>query len=424
MRKTLAFVLLVFITVFIFQCKKQGKAPLLTTVNVRTSSDLSITAEGIVYSEGDAPITEKGLVWSKTTGTPYLSDSQVLAGNGPSSFSASLTDLEPFTYYYLRTFATNKYGTGYGDVKTIQTGKGPEIPLTFTKLSYDASENSMNVLGGISNIKTTGSVIQSGFCWSSTGLPVLNKDHQDVKLDAQGNMSVTITGLQSNTTYSIRAYAAAKNGTVYGAIITSKTAFGTMTDYDNNVYKTVQIGDQVWMAENLRATHYSDGTPLTQVSSSTDWSNAINGGAWCYVSNNTPTEPLREYGLIYNYATIKSSKQIAPPGWHVPSTEEYNTLLQVLGNNYYQAPLQLKSARPNLWTNSFNQTNCSGFAAVPAGNRNKNGNFYEKGTGSFFWTSSSINYQDDSYLFYITDSYVQSSYYSLAPGCSIRLVQD
>ena len=107
----------------------------------------------------------------------------------------------------------------------------------------------------------------------------------------------------------------------------------TITDIDGNIYQTVTIGDQVWLAENLKVTHFRNGDAIPNVNPDlTDWTN-YSTEAYCYYDN-TP-ENADIYGLLYNWNTVDDSRGIAPDGWHVPSDEEWQLLFRVSSISCY-----------------------------------------------------------------------------------------
>jgi uncharacterized protein (TIGR02145 family) len=106
-----------------------------------------------------------------------------------------------------------------------------------------------------------------------------------------------------------------------------------LTDIDRNVYQTVKIGDQVWMAENLRVTHYRNGDAIPNVKDE-EWSD-LRSGAYCAYENDETTAVT--YGYLYNWSAVNDSRNIAPAVWHVPTDEEWKTLEMVLGTNQSQA---------------------------------------------------------------------------------------
>jgi len=175
-------------------------------------------------------------------------------------------------------------------------------------------------------------------------------------------------------------------------------------DCDGNIYETVQIGDQLWMAENLKVTHYNDGSEIQYVqqeSSEPDvWQN-LSTGAYGYY-NDDPTN-LNTYGNLYNWYTVDDSRGVCPDGWHVPSDEEFMELEMFLGMSEEEAniigfrgsPVGSKLAgSSDLWWDddilvNNSEFGTSGFNFLPAGYRSASDGAYD-GMGNFgdFWSSS------------------------------------
>lgn len=103
---------------------------------------------------------------------------------------------------------------------------------------------------------------------------------------------------------------------------------GTVTDVEGNVYKTVKIGNQWWMAENLKTTRYSDGTKIPHVPDSLMWINLTTPAYCCY--HNDAITYKNTYGALYNWFTINTGK-LAPKGWHIPTDVEWTALINNLG---------------------------------------------------------------------------------------------
>lgn len=176
--------------------------------------------------------------------------------------------------------------------------------------------------------------------------------------------------------------------------MSSKTSKGNYTpiimekliDIDGNEYQTVQIGNQTWMAENLRVKHFRDGTPILHAPTDEDWLRATgkrevygifkyliketeNHPAWCSYDNMNENEI--KYGLLYNYTVIEHKVGIAPEGWRVPKQEDFQAMFSFLegepepyGYNRLSGKLKAKN---EWWDNPFH--NESGFSALPAGSR-------------------------------------------------------
>jgi uncharacterized protein (TIGR02145 family) len=172
---------------------------------------------------------------------------------------------------------------------------------------------------------------------------------------------------------------------------------GTVTDIDGNIYQTVKIGDQWWMAENLKVTHYRNGNPIPNVTDGTTWS-GLSTGACCDFIN----DPLNvaTYGRLYNWYAVDDSSNIAPEGWHVPSDEELKQLEMYLGMSQAEADDlywrgldeggKLKEVGTTHWMHpNSGATNESGFTALGAGYRSDTGGFLAAyGAATYFWTST------------------------------------
>jgi uncharacterized protein (TIGR02145 family) len=161
--------------------------------------------------------------------------------------------------------------------------------------------------------------------------------------------------------------------------------FTACTDADSNHYTVVQIGAQIWMVENLNATHYRNGDPIPNVTDATAWSNLATG-AYCDYSNTPGNSTI--YGKLYNFYTVDDSRNLCPTGWHVPTDAEWTTLTTVLGGESV-AGGKLKETSTTHWKSpNAGATNESGFTALPGGNRDIGGTFSRFGNSGFWWGSA------------------------------------
>jgi uncharacterized protein (TIGR02145 family) len=157
----------------------------------------------------------------------------------------------------------------------------------------------------------------------------------------------------------------------------------TVTDIDGNVYNTVTIGDQVWMAENLCVTRYRNGDTIANVRSNEEWSN-LEGGAYCNYNDDTSAAHL--YGRLYNWYAVNDPRNIAPEGWHIPNPDEVTTLMTHLGGDTVAgARLKESGIRHWLFANGA-ATNESGFSALPGGYRFYEGTFHTCGSNGYWWS--------------------------------------
>lgn len=160
----------------------------------------------------------------------------------------------------------------------------------------------------------------------------------------------------------------------------------TVTDIDGNAYHTAKIGSQVWMTENLRVTHYRDGSEIPNISDATLW-HAQKTGAFCWYENDPKFK--NQYGALYNFYVVADSRGLCPAGWHVPSALEFRELQEYSGGSD-SAGDALKETGTRHWRSpNSSATNISGFTALPAGGRGAKGEFGEMGNYATWWSSTS-----------------------------------
>lgn len=195
-----------------------------------------------------------------------------------------------------------------------------------------------------------------------------------------------------------------------------------VTDYDGNIYQTVTIGTQVWMAENLKTTHYRNGTAIPNVTDSTAWSN-LTTGAYCDFDNILSNSTT--YGRLYNWYAVSNTNNIAPAGWHVASDSDWTTLTTYLGGQSV-AGGKLKEAGFAHWlipnTGATNETD---FTALPGGYRTIAGNFNAMGGSANWWSSTEYDATNAWYRYlFFAGADVGRSEDSKRYGISVRCVKD
>ena len=288
--------------------------PEVTTNAVSNITSTTATCGGNVTATGGASVTARGICWS-TSQNPTVNNSHTSDGTGVGGFTSSMTGLLPNTTYYVRAYATNSAGTAYGTQQSFTTQT--TVP-TVTTNTVSSITSSTATCGG--DVTSTGgvSVTARGVCWGTSQNPTVSDNHT-TDGTGTGGFSSNISGLSPGTTYYVRAYATNSAGTSYGeqrsftAVVDagySCPGAATVTDYDNNTYNTVQIGNQCWMKENLRTTHYSDGTSIPLGSSGS------NTTAYCYYPDDSVSN-VGTYGYLYNWPAVmgnSSSSSANPSG--------------------------------------------------------------------------------------------------------------
>jgi uncharacterized protein (TIGR02145 family) len=157
----------------------------------------------------------------------------------------------------------------------------------------------------------------------------------------------------------------------------------TVTDFDGNSYQTIKIGNQTWMAENLRTTHFNNGTPIQNCTQNAHWQQT-NQAAYCAYNNKSK----KEYGYLYNHYCIENANNIAPEGWRIPKENDIRILEAYLNNNTKTGYL-LKEKGYKHWLTAHNlELKNTGFNALPGGYRDNKGDFYMLQSNGYIWTQN------------------------------------
>ncbi len=239
---------------------------------------------------------------------------------------------------------------------------------------------------------------------------------------ANTDTNLTAAGLVTGT---YKAYAVDVTGNLSDPS-SDNVSIGELVDIDGNVYSTVVIGTQHWMAENLKVTKYRNGDNITHITTDSDWTSDTDG-AYGYYDNSSTN--LDTYGMLYNWYAVDNStgQNICPQGWHVPTATEFSDLATELGSNVAG---QLKETGTVHWSSeSTGTSNSSGFTALPAGLRvYYTGGYSNLGNYTYFWTSTSstssatsANYK---YLTYSSSSTFVTGTTVKTYGFSVRCLKD
>jgi uncharacterized protein (TIGR02145 family) len=454
-------ILLLSMGLLLFSCGPQENPDpgvlSVTTGTVTNITTTTATCSGNVTSDGGSSVTARGVCWS-TSQNPTTSNSKTTNGTGLGTYTSHITGLSPNTTYYVRAYATNSEGTAYGEQKTFTTNAQQATPSVTTGDVTNITTTTASCSGNVTSDGGS-SVTARGVCWSTSQNPTTSNS-KTTNGTGLGTFTSNISGLSPNTTYYVRAYATNANGTAYGEQRTFKTLtasdieYGSFTDSrDGIVYKTVTIGEQVWMAENLAYLPSVVG-PATESYTAPYY--YVYGYDGTSVATAKATANYTTYGVLYNWpaamagaassdANPSNVKGICPSGWHLPSDAEWTQMENYLIANGYNYDgtttgdkIAISLASANGWSSSPNTgaigndnaaydayRNKSGFTALPGGYRNILGNFSLIGICGFWWGSTESSTGNAwSRVLYYDGSYVDRSPYDKETGFSVRCLRD
>ena len=202
---------------------------------------------------------------------------------------------------------------------------------------------------------------------------------------------------------------------------------GTVTDIDGNIYKTIQIGDQVWMAENLKVSHFRNGEPIAHAKSKIEWARYGEGiftifPQWASPGFDSSNEKI--HGKLYNWHAVNDARGLAPEGWHIPTKEEWEQLANYLGKD---GGNKLKSTTD--WTATKYElspgSNKTGFNAYPSGGLSGVGSFGAFTTKCYFWSSTKAG-NTNGWHFFLSSSggSLTKATESMVSGNSVRCIKN
>jgi uncharacterized protein (TIGR02145 family) len=445
-----ALFLLAGLAICLTSCNKKPTAPVVTTAGVSEITQTSASSGGNVTDDGGAKVTSKGVCWNISE-NPTTAHSKTTDGTGSGSFTSAITQLTPGIKYYVKAFATNEVGTGYGNQVSFTTDA--VIIPTLTTATVTAVAATTAVSGGDITSDGGGTISARGVCWSSTSQTPTIADDRTTDGSGTGSFTSNIGGLAASTEYYVRAYATNSAGTGYGdaknfttseagvgaIIFNPGLTYGTVTDIDGNTYETIEIGSkkgtsgydgtggtkatQIWMARNLRTTRYNDGTDIPQVTDNGEWI-SLETPAYCWHDNDAATYKFA-YGALYNWYAVNTGK-LCPIGWHVPSDNEFKVLTGPTGWTSTTGGTLREIGGVHWSPPNDGATNETGFTALPGGYRHESigtfGQFQFKG---FYWTSTAAS-DISTWAFEITSgaAYILHNNYQNKYGLSVRCLMD
>ena len=322
-----------------FTTNKNIVLPSVTTNAITQITETTAVAGGNVTSDGNASVTERGIVYS-TNPDPVITNLYNTikpCGSGTGSFTCDLTNLQPNTTYYVRAYAINSKGTAYGDEISFTTAL-PITLATVTTAAITQITETTAVAGGNVTSDGNASVTERGVVYSTNPNPVITNLYNTIKPCGSGTGSFTcdLTNLQPNTTYYVRAYATNSMGTAYGEEVSfaTKEESNTPSNGTENGYAYVDLGLSVkWATCNVGASQpeeYGDyfAWGETQPTDYYDWSTYKYGSYDSLTKYNTDSS----FGTVDNKTTLEMSDDAAHANWggswRMPTEAERDELLE------------------------------------------------------------------------------------------------
>jgi uncharacterized protein (TIGR02145 family) len=325
--------------------------PIVITSEISDITENSAMSGGEISYNGGSDVTAKGIVWS-TSQFPTLENNLGFtnSGSGVDAFEGQLTNLTPNTTYFVRAYATNSIGTGYGQERVFITSALSAFTVYFSNPEY-WDEVYIWLWGGDGSFTDIWpgepmSAPEEGSIWYSFDVPPA---YTALLFNNNNNGLKTIDLLRD------------REGWFDGVQWYDQEPFntqGTIADADGNLYRTVIIGEQVWMEQNLKTTKYSDGSAIES------------GTDIVWYDNNENFKHI--YGALYSGYAVTDAKGLCPDGWKVPTLDDINVLIDYLGGaNLAGGKLKSTGTIPDgtgIWESpNTNATNDTGFKGVPGG---------------------------------------------------------
>jgi len=373
--------------------------PMLTTTSVQSITTNGAISGGNISSDGGSPVTVRGTVWSTSVNPTIALSNKTSDGSGLGTFSSAITGLSPNTTYYVKSYATNTAGTGYGNETTFRTEIGALPPTVTTSTASEVSYLTFTT-GGNVTFDGGSTVTARGIIWSQTQIPTISMPTKTVNGSGNGSFTSYMFDLTPNTVYYVRSYATNSAGTGYGMTDTVQTRTwvncpGNISDIDNNEYNVVTIGYQCWTKENMKVSKYSNGDEIPIIINGVIWASLSTGSRSWYLNDSVSYE--NPYGNLYNWYAASDSRGICPTGWHVPTDSEWTNLTDYLGGEGV-AGGKMKATGNAYEEGNIGASNSSEFTGYGGGFREGiqepgyfDGQFGRIKLDARFWSSSSFN---------------------------------
>ncbi len=334
-------------------------------------------------------------------------------------------------------------------VRCVRGDTAPAEELVADRASIEVSTDPVSdiaprsvVAGGTIAGEGGPAVTMRGFVWNTSRQTTVERyTGLAVSGSGRGSFIANITDLEPQTTYYVRAFAISDADILYGDPVSFTTPpemrYGSVTDIDNNTYRTIEIGGLNWMAENLRTSRFRNGDDITYVMSNSEWQELGNteSGAWAFYNNHAGNEP---FGLLYNWYAVSDPRGLCPTGWRVATDGDWQQLERYLGMPQNQLAStgwrgqnanvggKLKAEGTEYWRGpNVGATNETGFRAQAGGYRFTSGSFSYLTFFGYWWTATEadVNTAWRRLLFNNRES-INRMNYDKRYGFSVRCVQN
>ena len=399
--------------------------PTVITTVITNIGMTSANSGGMAQTPCGTTVSARGVCWSTSAG-PTIANSKTTDGSGAGSFTSSITGLTSYTMYYVRAYATNSLGTGYGNEEIFYTLLYPVMPDLYTTAVLNITDSSATS-GGCVTYEGGTTVTSRGVCWSTSPAPTI-ANSKTINGSGMGAFTSNLTGLTGNTLYYVRAYATNSVGTAYG----TEMSFTTLTVYScpslsiNHVAgtvapvnKTVTYGtianlpgevSKCWITSNLGATHQANSVnDTTEASAGWYWQFNRKQG---YKHNGTTRTPSTNWitsiaeNLDWEAANDPCALELGC-GWRLPTSTEWTNVNASGGWTNWNGP----------W-NSALKIHAAGMLGM------NSGYLSDRGVKGIYWSSNQQFSNGSGWILWTTSTSSYMSTYPKTAGFPVRCLKN
>ncbi len=386
--------------------------PSVTTSSPTTVTETTATLNGNVTSDGNSTITQRGFYWSETNQTPDENDNVEIVSGTNGNYNYTISGLEPGTKYYYRAFATNNQGTTIAttveEFTTVQEEISNSIEIISVSPSIELEDGikyNFSVIVEYNLVTVNSGILKIGFNTEAVNSYSMISDADFIVDKGSGthtfNVTVTAKDWLSDGDFIVYVNLSENpHPATWTPLASDKFSLeflemsGTFIDSrDNNEYRWIKIGDQIWMAENLA--YLPQVNPSSNVSTTESYY-YVYGYNGAIVDEAKTKQNFITFGVLYNWP---AALEACPNGWHLPTDDEWKELEMEIGLSPSEADgfnfrgtdegAKLKTTYG--WQDNGNGTDDYGFSGLPGGVSYNDGHFYYIGYYNFWWSATEID---------------------------------